>query len=204
MPRAQSEAGERARLPHARWRVRGAVLAALLGACTNDPDVVAHAVSDVVVHDAGGFGDAAWTPPSADAGDASSSGLTDASEPPVLTSAPDASCNFADALKNAGLGNALLLVAATCKVPLWWFTLGVSGIDKSQILSILLGQTTVPKSEGRTPDACDLFFGVFYYDDPNNAANVILCPAVCEALRDRVNAGSSQMDCTPGGTPDAG
>lgn len=187
---------------HVRWLARGAMLGAMLGACTNEPDVVAHTVSDVTAQDAAGLLEDGSTPTSFDAGDAS--GPTDASDTPVLTTVADSSCDFSDSLKNAGLGDELLVIAATCKVPLWWFTQGVSGIDQPSILSILLGQTSVPKSEGRTPDACDLFIGIFYYDDPNNAANVILCPAVCEALRARVNAGSSQMNCSPDAMPDAG
>ena len=208
MGHTQSAAREGARLPCVRWLARGAVLGAvlgaMLGACTNDPDVVAHSVSNVAVNDAGALPRDAAAMPTFDAGDASSSSPRDASDVPVLTSAPDSGCTFADALKNAGLGDELLVVAATCKVPLWWFTQGVSGIDQPSILSILLGQTTVPKSEGHTPDACDLFFGIFYYDDPNNAANVILCPAVCDALRARVNLGTSQMNCTPDAPHDAG
>lgn len=200
MGRTHSAARKAARLLRARWLVLGAIVAA----CTNDPDIVAHTVTDVALHDAGAaLGDASAAR-DLDAGDASALGATDAATLPVLSSAPDAGCDYADALKNAGLSDELFSIALSCKVPLWWFTQGVSGIDQTEILRILLGQTTVPKSEGRTPDACDLFFGIFYYDDPNNAANVILCPVVCEALKQRVLMGSSLIECKPGAAPDAG
>lgn len=197
MGRTHSAARKAARLVHARRLVLGAMLAA----CTNDPDIVAHTATDVALRDAArGDGSAALD---LDGGDAAP-GSTDAATPPVLSSAPDAGCDYADALKNAGLSDELFSIALSCKVPLWWFTQGVSGIDQTEILRILLGQTMIPKSEGRTPDACDLFFGVFYYDDPNNAANVILCPVVCEALKQRVLMGSSLIECKPGAPPDAG
>jgi hypothetical protein len=183
----------------ARWFV----FATALFGCTNDPDVVAHTVSDVTLMDAADVqADAAAPEPAS--GDAGMGPIADAGAPALVEGADPQDCDFADALTNAGLGDELLYIAATCKVPLWWFTTGVSGIDQSEILRILLGQTQTPKAEGHTLDACDLFFGVFYYDDPNNASNVILCPVVCDAFRARVLAGSELIECATMASPDAG
>jgi hypothetical protein len=148
------------------------------GACSNEPDVVA-LVSDVAV------GDAGFRPVDASA---------------VSTAAErDAGCYISDALREAGLYDELLVVAVNCTVPLSWITPGSPGIDpeaQRAILMILLGEAAVPpKTEGQTSDACGKFDGIFYYDDPENPENVILCDAVCTALKDRVDAESARIDC---------
>lgn len=194
-------------------------LAALMGACNSNPDVVGRTTNAA---DAGDDDDGGALP--ADAGrdeaglardaapwrDATTGRDPDAALPPsipIFTGTTDAgTCDFSDALKNAGLGPELWVVALTCRVPLWWFTQGITGIDQREILRILLGETAVPSSAGRTPDMCDMTYGVFYYDDPLNPANVILCNSVCEALRERLRLESDKIGCVApeSARPDAG
>ena len=185
------------------------VLVGVVAACSSQPDIVAHTVSDVAVQDGGtpptSAGDDAAMPTEgpgdADLVDAAGSPIDSgtSSAPILLVGASDAgTCTLSDALRNAGLGVELWVVALTCRVPLWWFTKGISGIDQRELQRILLGETDVlPSGEGHSPDACDLNHAVFYYDDPINPANVILCNSTCTALRARLIAGSDQISCTP-------
>jgi hypothetical protein len=216
MPRDRRD--DRVRVPASR-RASALVACALCAvACSGDPDIVGRKLNGFSVDDAGGLpADAGGRTDDASVPDAAR-GVRDASPdaldgsvpppPPIFTGTTDAGmCDFSDALRNAGLGAELWFVALTCRVPLWWFTQGITGIDQREILRILLGETAVPPTgQGSTPDACDMTYGIFYYDDPSNPANVVLCDSVCDALRERLLTESDKIGCTPppGARRDAG